>query len=82
MMGQQQQAVAEQAGGALRRMILALGTAALMAVMMVAMAAPASATAPNCERGQAEAFLAQAFNESTNDNPERHTSKLLGCAAP
>ncbi len=59
-MGQQQETVA---GNALRRMILVLSVAALMAVMMVAMAAPAFALPRNgCSKGAHPDYSHGVFN--------------------
>jgi hypothetical protein len=53
-MGQQQTV----AGGALRRMILVLAVAALMAAVMVATAVPAFAVSPSAEGQQKACFHA------------------------
>jgi hypothetical protein len=79
-------AAMESGGASLRRAVLVLAAALIMAVMLVAGAAPAfadglSASAPNCERGQAVAFHAQLYNKSSNDDQGRHAYKFQGCEA-
>ena len=54
MMRQHQETVAEQAGGALRRIMLVVLIAALMAVMMAASAMPALAKVGGNGKGQGD----------------------------
>ena len=75
-MGQQQELAA---GSALRRMILVLVAATLMAAAMAVSAMPAMAKAnpPSCEEGQSTAR----DNQPTNsDRFTEHNFKVIACA--
>jgi hypothetical protein len=75
-MGQNQETVA---GSALRRLILVLTVAALMAMMLAVSAMPALAKAnpPSCEQGQSTATDNQPVG---TDRHGKHTLKLVDCA--
>ena len=70
----------------LRKKLAVLLAAATMVVATMS-ASPAladgrSADAPNCERGQEEAYDAQNLNKSENDNPFKHFVKTAVCLIP
>ena len=72
-MGQQQQTVAEQAGDALRRIILVLAVAALMAAMMVVMAEPAFADPGGNGKGLCDGRGGGDIFHQDNGNTENHS---------